>query len=212
MSKPQGSNKAMFNATQQKFLDIAQISFIEKGYAATSTNDIVRDAQMARGALYHHFKNKEALFLAVYEEKMSDMHAQLLAALEQSHAKGQSTPESDLLTSLHFIIDLFKDESFRRILILEPLIALPYAKRREVTRSFFNTLFVSFFTQLPNTRQSSEGHINALITGFYGFVAENCRNYESAETPEQLEQFSADTKTALDSFLIAFFKAAPNKH
>jgi AcrR family transcriptional regulator len=209
MSKPQGPNKAMHNATRHRFIEHAHLSFVEKGYAATSTNDIVRDVGMARGALYHHFKNKEALFLAVYEEKMSDMHEQLVSVLEESHLAGTVSAQSNLTTALHFIIELFKDPSYRRILILEPLIALPYAKRSEVVRNVFHTMFVSFFEQLPITEESTKGHINALITGLYGFIAENSRNYENAETPEQLNQLTHDTKAALDSLIIPFFNTAP---
>jgi AcrR family transcriptional regulator len=209
MSKPQGSNKAMYNATRHKFINQAHHSFVEKGYAATSTNDIVRDVGMARGALYHHFKNKEALFLAVYEEKMFDMREQLVSAIEDSHLAGTVSSESDLTTALHFIIELFKDPSYRRILILEPLVALPYAKRSEVVRNFLHTMFVSLFEQLPITDKSTKGHINALIMGLYGFIAENSRNYENAETPEQLNQLAQDTKAALDSLIIPFFNTAP---
>jgi AcrR family transcriptional regulator len=208
MSKPQGSNKAMSSSTRHKFLEKAHNSFVEKGYAATSTNDIVRDAEMARGALYHHFKNKEALFLAVYEEKMSNMHDQLVATLEKAPASEAASPQSNLIMALYTIIELFKDPSYRRILILEPLIALPYAKRTQVTSNFFEEMFISFFEQIPSTQELTKGHINALIKGIYGFIVENSRNYENAKDPAQLEQFSADTKAALDSFILPLINTA----
>src|SRR5205823_7468931 len=54
-------------ATRSLLVEVARQNFTEHGYAATSIDDIIRQAGVARGALYHHFAGKEALFRAVYE-------------------------------------------------------------------------------------------------------------------------------------------------
>lgn len=43
--------------------------FTERGYAATSTPEIAATAGVTRGALYHHFEDKAALFRAVIEQE-----------------------------------------------------------------------------------------------------------------------------------------------
>jgi AcrR family transcriptional regulator len=55
-------------ATRASLVDAARSLFVEKGYFATGTEEIVARAQVGtRGALYHHFADKQALFQAVFE-------------------------------------------------------------------------------------------------------------------------------------------------
>src|SRR2546429_6684106 len=54
--------------TREALLSAARELFAERGYAATSTEDVVQRAGLTRGALYHQFRDKEDLFRAVYAE------------------------------------------------------------------------------------------------------------------------------------------------
>lgn len=62
--------------TVQKILDVATELFTKKGYEDTSINDITDKIEMSKGAIYHHFRNKEAIFEAVckrlVESKLPD--------------------------------------------------------------------------------------------------------------------------------------------
>ncbi|MBP6561928.1 MAG: TetR/AcrR family transcriptional regulator [Neisseriaceae bacterium] len=55
----------MMADTRAKLLATAQQWFTEKGYADTVMDDLTAAVGLTRGALYHHFGNKEGLFLAV---------------------------------------------------------------------------------------------------------------------------------------------------
>ena len=54
-------------ATRNALIEAARGLFSERGYAGVSTEEIVQAAGVTRGALYHHFRDKQDLFTAVVE-------------------------------------------------------------------------------------------------------------------------------------------------
>src|ERR1700730_13981766 len=68
-------------ATREKILQAALEIFAEKGYHRALVDDIVRASQTSKGAVYHHFPNKEALFLALVDEFSARLAESVAAAI-----------------------------------------------------------------------------------------------------------------------------------
>ena len=62
---PRGNNAERSAATRAALVSAARRLFEERSYAGAATGDIVAAAAVTRGALYHHFADKEALLRAV---------------------------------------------------------------------------------------------------------------------------------------------------
>lgn len=74
------SNRDRTEATRGDLIAAARRLFTEKSYAETGTPEIVAAAGVTRGALYHHFADKQALFRAVVEAEA----AAVAKAIEQA--------------------------------------------------------------------------------------------------------------------------------
>lgn len=75
-----------------RLLLAAEAEIAQRGFHAASLNDILKVAEVSKGSFYHHFEDKEALFVAVLRAGLADLPAEplrlhgkdLRAALTQS--------------------------------------------------------------------------------------------------------------------------------
>ncbi|WP_025852387.1 TetR/AcrR family transcriptional regulator [Paenibacillus ehimensis] len=77
-------NKEETDETIRKLIAIARRHFTEKGYADSALEEIVSEAMLTRGALYHHFGNKKGLFHVVLEAVQKEVAEQVEAEASQS--------------------------------------------------------------------------------------------------------------------------------
>ena len=107
-------------ATRRLLIEVARKKFTEHGYAPTSIDDIIQQAGVARGALYHHFSGKEALFRAVYET----VEGEVVARVMQAAASHSSSPWEAVRAGLSTFLDACLEPAFRRIVVLDSVSVL----------------------------------------------------------------------------------------
>jgi AcrR family transcriptional regulator len=113
--------------TRSKIVATARRLFAERGYFSTGTTDIVVEAGVGtRGALYHHFEDKEALFAAVLEELEAD-----LALTVGAMITGESGFER-LRQALLGFLDASLDGEVARILLIDGPAVLGWDRWRQI--------------------------------------------------------------------------------
>lgn len=105
--------------TRLLLIAVARQLFADQGFAATSIEDIIDRAGVARGALYHHFPGKEALFRAVYEAVQEDTAARVVTA-----ASSASEPWESVRAGLTAFVGACLEPEFRRIVVLDSVSVL----------------------------------------------------------------------------------------
>jgi AcrR family transcriptional regulator len=101
--------------------------FAERGYGAVGTEEIVRAAGVTRGALYHHFRGKEDLFRAVFEEVERELTEEIAGI-----AASASDPYQALHAGAQAFLDACLDPAVQRITLLDAPSVLGWEAWREV--------------------------------------------------------------------------------
>ncbi|MGO9296586.1 MAG: TetR/AcrR family transcriptional regulator [Streptosporangiaceae bacterium] len=119
-------------ATRQALITAALRLFVEKGYHASGTEEIVAAAGVGtRGALYHHFPDKQALFLAVFERVQEDL---LAAAARTVAIRGDALER--LRGGLTSFLDASLTPDVQRILLIDGPAVLGWQQWRTQERRF----------------------------------------------------------------------------
>ncbi len=116
-------------ATRGALIAAARALFAERGYAAVSTPELAAAAGVTRGALYHQFDDKKALFLAVVNAVEADVTARLGASVA---ASGASDPAAALHAAVDAWLDACEDPEVRRVLLVDAPSVLGWEALRDV--------------------------------------------------------------------------------
>src|SRR3954470_13243457 len=124
---PGVSRRQQYSAsTKRALVDVATRLFTEQGYAATSLDQIVAGARVTKGALYHHFSGKQAVFEAAFEKIETDAAARIRKSL-----RGSRCPWERARSGLRAFLANVQQPAYQRVVIQEGPAILGYARFRE---------------------------------------------------------------------------------
>jgi len=114
-------------ATRENIIAVATRLFTQKGYADTSTELVLQTCEISRGALYHHFANKEALFTAVLEALETEVTTQVVAA-----AQKENNPLDALRTGCIAWLSQAREPAVRQIALIDAPSVLGWQAWRDI--------------------------------------------------------------------------------
>jgi len=113
--------------TTSSLLAIARKHFTEYGYFDVSLEKIAEEGNVTRGAVYHHFKNKQGLFTKVLERVQRDVSIQI-----EKEAMKSDDPWQQLILGCVGFVNGANAKENRRILLVDAPAALGWDAWRKI--------------------------------------------------------------------------------
>ena len=124
---PEAERRARGDQTRRALIDAARELFADPGYFETSATDIVERAGVGtRGAFYHHFTDKAALFRVVFEEVEQDLIRRAMSS------PGPDDPFDRLTAAFGGFLDGALQPEVQRIMLIDGTAVLGWEARRAI--------------------------------------------------------------------------------
>jgi AcrR family transcriptional regulator len=120
--------------TIRLILDTSQLLFAEHGYDGVSVEEIAHEAGLTKGALYHHFASKRAIFDALVDQLQGQIAEQLSQAPTDKRPK---LPVEGLAHGAAAYLQAANDPAMRRILLIDGPVVLGRERWREIDNRHF---------------------------------------------------------------------------
>jgi AcrR family transcriptional regulator len=146
LSKAMTSQEERRAATRKAVLDGAARLFAQDGFASTTMDQIAAAAGVAKGAVYHHFASKEALFEAVLVRVSAELSARVAAV-----AAGSKDFIDAVVTATAAYFAFCAEPPLARIVLKDGPAVLGWERWREIDSQ-------SFAAALPARLEQAMAH------------------------------------------------------
>jgi AcrR family transcriptional regulator len=169
-------------ATRQALVAAARRLWAERGYAEVGTPEIAAAAGVTRGAMYHQFADKAALFLAVMEAVEQDVVSRLAAGVA---ASGAATPAGAIRAAVEPWLAICVDPEVRQLLLLDAPSVLGWEKYRDVAQRYSLGMTERLLVEAMDAGQLARQPVRALAHILIGALDEAAMVIATAEDRDQ---------------------------
>jgi len=158
--QPVRSRRELYSeATRAALLEEATALFATRGYAGTSLEDVATASQVTRGAVYHHFASKQALFEAVLEAQEEYATAETMAATQ-----GATDPWEAAMLALEAFLGQCCNPVYGRLVWLEGPAALGWHRWRECEKKYAHGTVEHFVRALVQAGYLEDRAVDTQVT------------------------------------------------
>lgn len=131
MTATKGKKREQSEKTRAALVSAARALFAEHGFAGTGTEQVVAKAGVSRGALYHQFRDKSDLFMAVFEDVERDMVERVAAAVADV-----TEPAEMMFRGCEAFLDICRENEIRRISLIDAPAVVGWERWREIDAKY----------------------------------------------------------------------------
>jgi AcrR family transcriptional regulator len=169
-------------ATRDALISAARKLWGLRGYAEVGTPEIVKEAGVTRGAMYHQFADKAALFRAVVEAVEQDLIARMATVVASS---GATTPADAIRAAVDAWLEVSGDPEVRQLILLDAPAVLGWAGFRDVAQRYSLGMTEQLLTEAIRAGQLARQPVRPLATVMIGALDEAAMAIATAEDPKR---------------------------
>ncbi|OBG38034.1 TetR family transcriptional regulator [Mycobacterium alsense] len=169
-------------ATRDALISAARGLWGRRGYAEVGTPEIASAAGVTRGAMYHQFADKAALFRAVFEAIEQDVMARMATLVAESEA---TVPADAIRAAVDAWLDVSGDPEVRQLMLLDAPSVLGWAAFREVAQRYSLGMTEQLLSEAINAGQLARQPVRPLAHVLIGALDEAAMYVAAAEDPER---------------------------
>jgi AcrR family transcriptional regulator len=190
------THAARSEATRGALVLASRRLFGERGFAGAPLEEVVREAGVTRGALYHHFPSKEALFLAVFEDVEQEVVARVRA-----DAQGGADPRARVRLGMRAFLLACQDPAVQRIVLQDAPAVLGWEVWRAVDCDHFSAVLKDGLTRAMTEEQRRHRPVELLTQVLRGALTEAAQLGGRSGDPETLATVLEIIDDLLDKLL-----------
>jgi AcrR family transcriptional regulator len=167
-------------STRQALVDSAVELFAGQGYAGTSLDEVVKRSRVTKGALYHHFSGKQALF----EAALTEVETTVMASIGEI-VTGSGDPWEAAIAALRTYMQACLEPAYQRIVLHEGPVVMGWERWREAEERMSFRVVRTAVRTLIDAGEIEDIPLEIGTRLLFGLLSAGANTIASAADPEQ---------------------------